>query len=229
MSDTGTSPLSVAVSPTTPLEGVRVVEWGELVSAPFCAKLLAELGADVIKIEPPSGDPARRCGPFPGHSPDPEASGLFLFANLGKRSITLDTDTDAGRARLHELLDTADIFVENRPFADLHCAGIAAEQLMERHPQLITVSISPYGRTGEYRERAGYDLQVNALSGMSFGTGHTHREPITTPGRQAGFLAGVGGAYAAIVALLARAAGPTPRRVAGWSLCGRSVFGRSVH
>ena len=78
------------------------------------------------------------------------------------------------------------------------------QQLAERHPRLIAVSISPYGRSGEYKRYAGYDLQVNALSGMSFGTGHTHREPLTTPDQQAGFLAGVGGAYAAIVALLAR-------------------------
>ena len=175
-----------------------------MVSAPFCAKVLAELGADVIKVEPPDGDPARRRGPFPDGVAHPESSGLFLFANQGKRSITLDTATDAGISQLHRLLETADIFVENRPYAGRHKVGISAEQLAERHPHLITVSISPYGRSGDYREYAGYDLQVNALSGMSFGTGHTHREPLTTPDQQAGFLAGVGGAYAAIVALLAR-------------------------
>ena len=175
-----------------------------MVSAPFCAKLLAELGADVVKVEPPDGDPARRRGPFPDGVSHPESSGLFLFANQGKRSITLDTATDAGVVRLHRLLETADIFVENQPYAGLHKVGISAEQLAERHPRLIAVSISPYGRTGDYREYAGYDLQVNALSGMSFGTGHTHREPLTTPDQQAAFLAGVGGAFAAIVALLAR-------------------------
>ena len=175
-----------------------------MVSAPFCAKVLAELGADVIKVEPPDGDPARRRGPFPDGVAHPEISGLFLFANLGKRSITLDTASDAGLGQLHRLLESADVFVENQPYAGLHKAGISAEQLAKRHPHLITVSISPYGRTGDYREYSGYDLQVNALSGMSFGTGHTHREPLTTPDQQAAFLAGVGGAYAAIVALLAR-------------------------
>ena len=175
-----------------------------MVSAPFCAKVLAELGADVIKVEPPDGDPARRRGPFPDGVAHPEISGLFLFANLGKRSITLDTASDAGLGQLHRLLETADVFVENQPYAGQHKVGISAEQLAKRHPHLITVSISPYGRTGDYREYAGYDLQVNALSGMSFGTGHTHREPLTTPDQQAAFLAGVGGAYAAIVALLAR-------------------------
>ena len=175
-----------------------------MVSAPFCAKILAELGADVIKVEPPDGDPARRRGPFPDGVSHPESSGLFLFANQGKRSITLDTASDAGVVRLHRLLETADVFVENQPYTSLHKVGISAKQLSERHPHLIAVSISPYGRTGDYREYAGYDLQVNALSGMSFGTGHTHREPLTTPDQQAAFLAGVGGAYAAIVALWAR-------------------------
>ena len=175
-----------------------------MVSAPFCAKVLAELGADVIKVEPPSGDPARRRGPFPDDVFHPESSGLFLFANQGKRGITLDTGTDAGIGQLHRLLESAAIFVENQPYGVLKQVGVSAKQLAERHPHLIAVSISPYGRTGDYKQYAGYDLQVNALSGMSFGTGHTHREPLTTPDQQAGFLAGVGGAYAAIVALLAR-------------------------
>ena len=187
-----------------PLEGVRVVEWGEMVSAPFCSKVLADFGADVIKVEPPDGDASRRVGPFPGGQPDPERSGLYLFANLGKLGTTIDAHDPDGIERLHRLLDTADIFVENQPYAALEPTGIDAVSLRRRHSHLITVSLSPYGRTGDYREYAGYDLQVNALSGMSFGTGHTHREPLTTPDRQAGYLAGLGGAYAAIVALLAR-------------------------
>ncbi len=190
--------------PSAPLEGISVVEWGEMVSAPFCAKLLAELGANVIKVEPPEGDPARRRGPFPNGISHPERSGTFLFANLGKRSVTIDTESESGLSQLHRLLESADVFVENRPFGDLERAGIGSEQLARRHPHLIAVSISPYGRTGDYREYAGYDLQVNALSGMSFGTGHVHREPLTTPDRQAAYLAGLGGAYAAMAALLAR-------------------------
>ena len=189
------------------LAGVRVIEWGEMVSAPFCARLLADFGADVVKVEPPDGDAARRVGPFPSGEPDPERSGLFLFANLGKHGVAIDTTGADGIAALHRLLDAADIFVENRPFSDLAPAGIDAASLRSRHPNLITVSLSPYGRTGDYCEYAGYDLQVNALSGMSFGTGHVHREPLTTPDRQAGYLSGLGGAYAAIVALLARESG----------------------
>ena len=175
-----------------------------MVSAPFCAKLLAEFGADVIKVENPPGDPARGRGPFPTDAADPECSGLFLFANQGKVGVTLDIESGSGVDRLHELIDSADVFVENQPYDALGRVGISANDLAKRHPNLIAVSISPYGRTGEYKRHAGYDLQVNALSGMSFGTGHTHREPLTTPDQQAAFMAGVGGAYAAIVALLAR-------------------------
>ena len=197
---------SLSALSAAPLSGVRVVEWGEMVSAPFCAKLLAEFGADVIKVEPPDGDRARQIGPFPASACHPERSGLFLFANLGKRGVTLDIGTSEGAEQLHRLLDSADLFVENQPYAILNNAGITCDQLRQRHPHLITVSISPYGRTGDYREYAGYDLQVNALSGMSFGTGHTHREPLTTPGQQAAYLAGLGGAFAGLVALLAREA-----------------------
>ena len=204
MPDTGTSTPTPSRLPSAPLEGIRVVEWGEMISAPSCAKLLAEFGADVIKIESLAGDAARRRGPFPSESPHPERSGVFLFANQGKRGVALDFGSDAGVERLHQLIASADIFVENQPYDLLDRFGISAQQLAERHPRLIAVSISPYGRSGEYKRYAGYDLQVNALSGMSFGTGHTHREPLTTPDQQAGFLAGVGGAYAAIVALLAR-------------------------
>ncbi len=204
MPDTGTSTSTPFALPSAPLEGIRVVEWGETVSAPFCAKLLAEFGADVIKVETTAGDPARGRGPFPNSSPHPESSGSFLFANLGKRGVSLDIETEAGVERLHSLISTADVFIDNQTYDLLDKLGISAEHLATRHPDLIAVSISPYGRTGEYKQYAGYDLQVNALSGMSFGTGHTHREPLTTPDQQAGFLAGVGGAYAAIVALLAR-------------------------
>ena len=206
MPSTSATPPSVPDPNQSPsaLEGIRVVEWGEMVSAPFCAKVLAELGADVVKVEPPEGDAARRAGPFPGGHPHPERSGLYLFANLGKRGVTLDTNLPDGIDQLHGLLENADLFVENQAYARLGPAGTTAEELKLRHPRLITVSLSPYGRTGDYREHAGYDLQVNALSGMSFGTGHPHREPLTTPDRQAGYLAGLGGAYAAIVALLAR-------------------------
>lgn len=187
------------------LHGVRVVEWSNSVSAPFCGKLLAELGADVIKIEPPGlGDNSRSQGPFPQGIPHPERSGLFLFANLNKRGVTLNLETSAGRQLLDRLLSSSDIFLENQPLDLLEKLGLDYPALETRHPQLIVTSISPYGRTGPYRSYQGCDLTVNAMGGLSFGTGYPHREPLTTPMHQATYLAGVGAAFATIVALLGR-------------------------
>jgi crotonobetainyl-CoA:carnitine CoA-transferase CaiB-like acyl-CoA transferase len=187
------------------LQGVRVVEWGSLVSAPFCGKLLADLGADVIKIEPPgTGDDGRNSGPFPEGMPHPERSGLFLFVNLNKRGVTLNPAEAAGRALLGRLLESADVFLENQPLDLLRRTGLDYASLRGQHPRLVVTSISPYGRSGPYREYRGYDLTANAMSGLSFGTGHPHREPLTTPMHQASYLAGVGAAFATIVALLGR-------------------------
>jgi len=187
------------------LRGVRVIEWGNLVSAPFCGKVLGELGADVIKIEHPvSGDEGRYLGPFPDNVPHPEKSGLFLFANLNKRGITLDVGTDSGRRILERMLETADVLLENQPLSQIEGTGFTYESLKHRYPQLVVTSISPYGRTGPYRAYQGTDLTANAMSGLSFGTGHPHREPLTTPVHQASYLAGVGAAFATVIALLGR-------------------------
>ena len=188
-----------------PLAGIRVVEWGNLVSAPFCAKVLGELGADVIKIEPPgAGEGGRYRGPYPASGPDPELSGLFLFANLNKRGITLDPASGDGRHLLDKLLATADIFVENQPLDVIEGLKLDHASLKNSYPGLVVTSISPYGRTGPYRSYRGTDLTANAMSGLSFGTGHLHREPLTTPLHQASYLAGVGAAFASLVALLGR-------------------------
>ena len=187
------------------LQGVRVVEWGDFVSAPYCGKVMAELGADVIKVEAPlKGDRARDHGPFPDQGSDLEKSGLFLFNNLGKRGVTLDVGTDRGREVLHRLLASADIFLENQPIRLVEEVGLDFQSVHAKHPSLVVTSISPYGRSGPYRNYAGYDLNVNAIGGMSFGTGYPHREPLTTPIYQVSYLAGVGAAFASTVALLAR-------------------------
>ena len=168
------------------LQGVRVIEWGSLVSAPFCGKVLGELGADVIKIETPgTGDDGRARGPFPDGIPHPERSGLFLFANLNKRGITLNLESSEGRRILERLLETADVFLENRPLDVAEQLGLDYDSLKDRFPGLVVTSISPYGRSGPYRRYQGTDLTANAMSGLSFGTGHPHREPLTTPLPQA--------------------------------------------
>src|SRR5439155_15541674 len=100
-------------APMQALEGLRVLELGEMVAAAYGAKLMADLGADVIKVEPPAGDPARSRGPFPGGQPDREASGLFLYLNTNKRSVALDDARD--RRELERLVAWADILIHNYP------------------------------------------------------------------------------------------------------------------
>ena len=182
-----------------------MVEWGDFVSAPFCGKVLAELGAEVIKVETPvSGDDSRRHGPFPNQLPHPERSGLFLFANINKRGITLAPETATGREILGRLLESTDILLENQPPAVTRSLGMDYKTLQSQYPRLVVTSITPYGQSGPYRDYRGYDLTVNAAGGFSFGTGHPHREPLTTPLYQASYLAGVGAAFASLVALLGR-------------------------
>ena len=187
------------------LNGIRVVEWGNFISAPFCGKVLAELGADVIKVEPPAlGDDSRRSGPFPAHIPDPEQSGLYLLANINKRGVSLDVATSTGMELFHRLLGSADVLLENQSSESLRTLGMDYTALKRSFPRLIVTSISPYGRSGPYSEFKGGDLTNNALGGLSFGTGHPDREPLTTPLRQISYLAAVGAAFATVVAVLAR-------------------------
>ena len=187
------------------LQGVRVVEWGNFISAPFCGKVLAELGAEVIKVEAPlSGDDSRRHGPFPGGVPDLERSGLFLLANINKRGISLDLRSPQGREVLGRLLEGADVFLLNQQPGVVQQSALDYESLRTNHPQLIVTAITPYGLTGPYKDYRGCDLTVNALGGLSFGTGYPHREPLTTPLSQASYLAGVGAAFATVTALIAR-------------------------
>jgi crotonobetainyl-CoA:carnitine CoA-transferase CaiB-like acyl-CoA transferase len=129
---------------------------------------------------------------------------LFLFANLNKRGITLDVESVEGKRILESLLENADIFVENRPLALIESLELDYESLKATYPGLVVTSISTYGRTGPYQNYQGTDLTANAMSGLSFGTGHPHREPLTTPLHQASYLAGVGAAFASSVALLGR-------------------------
>src|SRR5437870_7811906 len=108
-----------------PLAGLRVVEYGALVSAAYAAKLLADLGADVVKLEPPEGDPARRRGPFPkGREGDPEVSALYVFLNAGKRGIALDLHETAQRESLLTLLEDADVFIHNWTLREAAALGI---------------------------------------------------------------------------------------------------------
>jgi len=147
------------------LAGIRVIELGQGVSAAYCAKLFADYGADVIKVEPPeTGDVARAWGPFPQDIPHQEKSGLFFFLNTNKRSITLDLDTARGQEILRQLVAQADVLIENTRPPRMHERGLGYESLAELNPKLVMISITPFGQTGPYAKWKGYDLNAFHLT-----------------------------------------------------------------
>lgn len=191
---------------TGALAGLRVLEIGDHVSAPFAAKLLAGYGADVIKIEPPgSGDSSRRHGPFPRHEPHPERSALFLYLNTNKRSLTLDLTTDAGRRIFRELVATADAVVENTKPETLAAWDLAYDDLIQIKPSLVLTSVTPFGQTGPYAGYDGPNLVALALGGQMHMTGEPDREPLKNGGYQADYQAGLNAFSATAIATYAAA------------------------
>ncbi|MFH1486766.1 MAG: CoA transferase [Chloroflexota bacterium] len=187
------------------LSWLRVVEYGDFVSAAICTKLMADMGAEVIKIEePPNGDKSRRHGPFPGDIPHPERSGLFLTLNSNKRGVTLDVKSFTGKEILKRLLKDADVFVENRPPSEMKSLGLDYSSLQKVNPRMIVTSITPFGQTGLYRDYKGHDINCSALSGVTETIGRADREPLTAPLFQCDKQAGLGAAGGTFVALLAR-------------------------
>lgn len=150
--------------PDGALQGITVIELGQMVSAPYCGKLFADYGADVIKVEPLDGDTARRWGPFPGDQPHPEKSGLFFFLNTNKRGVTLDVTRAAGRDVLLQLLRRADVLIENNRPREMREWGLDYASLAQVNPDLVMISITPYGQTGPYSDWNGYDLNAFHLS-----------------------------------------------------------------
>ena len=187
------------------LNGIRVLELGGDTSAPFCGKLLAQYGAEVIKVEPPGlGDPARRQGPFAGDDPNPEKNLPFLYLNTGKRSITLDIGTATGRSLLQELLKQADILVENHSPADSEALGLDYATLSETLPGIVAASITPFGLSGPYRDRPATDIGVFAYSGHLYHSGDSDREPLRNALDQSWYIAGANAAAAILAALFRR-------------------------
>jgi CoA:oxalate CoA-transferase len=187
------------------LEGIRVLELGEHVSAPFCAKLLADYGADVIKVEPPGeGDVARRTGPLAGDNPHPEKSIPFLYLNANKRGITLNLKTKTDKGILAALLQKVDVVVENFPPAEAQALGLDYSTLSRINPSLVVTSITPFGQAGPYRDYAATDIVTCALSGLMYHSGDSDREPLRNALNQSFYVAGVNGATATLAALFQR-------------------------
>ena len=128
------------------LSGLRVLEIGSMISAPYCGKLLADAGAGVLKIEPPGvGEDARRYGPWPDDVPHPERSGLYLYLNANKAGITANLETPTGRGILRQLAAKSDVVVHNVPPAEMERLGLDYDLLAAEHPELVMASISPWG------------------------------------------------------------------------------------
>ncbi len=187
------------------LDGIRVLELGAEISAPFCARLLADYGAEVIKVEPPGqGDPARRLGPFAGDDPHPEKSIPFLYINTNKRGVTLDIGSDTGRQVLANLAGRADVLIENLPPAQAQALGVTYDVLSKENPGLVHTSITPFGHTGPYRDHSATDLVTTALSGLMYHSGDSDREPLRNALDQSWYVAGINGAVATLAALFHR-------------------------
>ena len=162
------------------LQGLRVLELGESVSAPYSTKLLADRGAEVVKIEKPGvGDQAREYGPFLNDQPHHERSGLFLYLNSNKKGITLDLYTPTGREILGELLGRSQVFVHNLHPTEMDRLKIHYDAIKNYNDQLVMASITPFGLTGPYRNYKAYDINLAAAGGICEGLGSPGREPLT--------------------------------------------------
>ena len=191
--------------PYSLLAGLRVLEVGAMLSAPYCGKLLADAGARVVKLEPPAvGDAARRYGPWPGDVPHPEGSGLFLYLNAGKEGITANLETPTGRGILRRLAVASDAVVHNVPPADMERLGLDYDALAAGNPGLVMASISPWGLSGPWRDYKAYDINLAAAGGIVEGLGEPDREPLTFGTPEVGYFAGMAAASSIVMALLGR-------------------------
>lgn len=182
------------------LEGLTVIDMGQRHAGPYCAKLFADAGADVIHVERPTGDPLRAEGPFAPEDDDHQFGAAFAFLNAGKRSVTLDYTTDDGAALLWDLIEKADILIENGNPGTLEQHGFGMEQLLARNPQLVRTSITNFGLTGPYRDLPATEMTLQAAAGLMDGNGDLGREPLRYPMNMAQHWAGSNAAYTALAA-----------------------------
>lgn len=180
------------------LSSVKVLDIAE--SAPLCGRILADLGADVIRIEPPGGCPTRGKAPFYKDVAEPEKSLFWLFYNANKRGITLDLNQKDGRALFRRLVDKADILIESFPPGKMEEWGLGYDHLARLNPGLIYTSITPFGRTGPYKDYKATDLVAMAMGGYLYLTGDPDRPPLRIGYPQAYLHAGAEAAVAALMA-----------------------------
>jgi len=183
-----------------PLHGVRVLDLSRVLAGPYCTMVLGDLGADVIKVEPPEGDETRAWGP-----PFAEGeSAYYLCVNRNKRGMVVDLKTDEGQAALRALARKCDVLVENFRPDTLARYGLDYETLRAQDPRLVYCSISGFGQTGSLRDRPGYDFMIQAMGGLMSVTGEPDGEPMKVGVAVADLFAGQYAVIAILVALQAR-------------------------
>jgi crotonobetainyl-CoA:carnitine CoA-transferase CaiB-like acyl-CoA transferase len=187
------------------LEGLRVLDLANERGV-YCGKLFADLGADVVKVEPPGGDPSRWIPPFWGDKPGPDSSLFFLYTNANKRSVTLDLETVGGRSVYLRLAADADLVIETFPPGHLDALGLGYGALSAANPRLVLTSITGFGQTGPFRDYASSDLIASALGGCMYVIGHPEDPPVRLAGGQADIGAGLYAAVGSIIALRVSAA-----------------------
>ena len=187
-----------------PLRGIKVLELARILAGPWCGQTLADLGADVIKVESPEGDDTRRWGPPYIEREGEKTAAYFHAANRGKRSVVADFTTDEGRALVLDLARQADVLIENFKVGGLKKYGLDYESLKAVNPRLIYCSITGFGQDGPYAPRAGYDFMIQGMSGIMDLTGEPDREPQKIGVAFADIFTGVYSVVAIQAALIAR-------------------------
>ncbi len=187
--------------PEGALTGVRVLDLSLDVAGAYCTRVLADMGAHVLMVEPPEGSPLRRRGPFRAGTEGPDAGGLFLHLSANKSSVAADLTAAEGKRRVTDLAAGADIVVESFPPLRLGSLGLGYEALRMSNPRVVMTSITHFGQTGPYRDWQGEEVVDLALGGYTFLGGNIDREPLMPPFDQAQFNAGSHAALSSLAAL----------------------------
>ncbi len=196
-----------------PLKGVRVIELARILAGPWAGQTLADLGADVIKVEAPEGDDTRRWGP-PFVERDGERSAAYFHAtNRGKRSVTADFRTAEGQETVRRLVADADVVIENFKLGGLAKYGLDFASLSQVNPKLIYCSITGFGQTGPYAHRAGYDFIIQGMSGLMSVTGEPDGQPQKVGVAVTDIFTGIYAATAILAALHQRATSGTGQHI----------------
>jgi CoA:oxalate CoA-transferase len=187
------------------LRDICVLDLSEDIAGPFCSKLLAGLGAEIIKVERPGlGDVSRRAAPSSGATPHLEQSALFLYLNTGKKSVTLDVESQTGATIVRRLAQECDLLLESFPPGYLDRLGLGYAALAELNPRLIYTSVTAFGQSGPYHELKGSELIAQAMGGLMQTIGLPDREPLKIGGNAASYTTGMSAFSATMIALYVR-------------------------